>query len=355
MRIACLIALGVLAGIALAAGCQSPGTQRQDEVAQAWQRGPEQDAPRSATARRSGRRFSPDSPVAVVNDRTITWGALQGLLISSHGLSALQQLILLTLAEDLAEAEKVTVTDADVQAEYDRALGNIVPERDEAGRRLERGQRQAQLQRLLEDRAVSQEEFRLNMRVNALLRKVAEGHVQAGEADVQAEYKLRYGERVQIRHIQMPTLREINEVVQHLAEGEDFAAVARAYSKNMLTGPDGGLLPAFTYVDATVPAALREAAFRLQPGQTSKAIKVEGEYHVIKMEQRRPAQPIGLDAVREELDDQVRDRLVREKMKQMRDAMVARCSIRILDAELRRAYNEGREKLTGPLPPAARP
>jgi foldase protein PrsA len=355
VRTGCLMALGILAGITLATGCQSAGTQRQDEVAQAWQHGPQPDGQRSATARRSSQRFNPDSPVAVVNGRTITWGALQALLVSSHGLSALQQLILLTLAEDLAAGEQITVNDLDVQAEYDRALGDIVPQRDEAGRPLDPKQRQAELQRLIEGRGISQEEFRLNMRVNALLRKVAERHVQVGEADVQAEYKLRYGERVQIRHIQMPTLREINQVVQRLADGEDFSAVARTYSKNMLTGPDGGLLPAFTYVDASVPAALREAAFRLQPGQTSKPIKIEGEYHVIKLERRIPAQPIELAAVRDELKDQVRDRLVREKMKQMRDAMVSRCSIRVLDADLRRAYNEGREKLTGPLPPAARP
>jgi peptidyl-prolyl cis-trans isomerase D len=193
------------------------------------------------------------------------------------------------------------------------------------------------------------------MRARALLRKLAERQVRPTDADVRAEYELRYGQRVQIRHIQVPTLQETTEINRLLAAGQSFEQVARAHSRNLATAQDGGLLPAFAYVDPSVPATLREAAFELTPGQISKPIKVNEEYHILKLEQRLPGGQVSLEQVRAALEASVRDRLVAEKMRQLRDAMVARCRIRILDADLRRAYNENRKTLEGPLPPPARP
>lgn len=340
---------------AILAGCQSSTPRQYEQVSKAWESGPGPQGPAGRPAKQSARWPAPDSAVAVVNDRVITWGELHDLLMSSRALSALQQLILLTLAEDLAQAEKVTVSEREVEAEYERALGEIYAGQQAETGRLERMARQALLAQLLEQRGLSQEEFRLTMRVNALLREIAAGHVQVRESDVEAEYQLRYGERVEVRHIQMATLQEINEVSRRLDEGEDFAAVARACSQNLLTASQGGLLPAFAYLDPTVPDALREAAFSLQPGQVSMPIRVQGEYHVLKLERRLGPEAVPLDQVRAQLEAQVTDRLVREKMRQLRDAMIRRCQIRILDAELRQAYNQRRSQLQGPLPPPARP
>jgi parvulin-like peptidyl-prolyl isomerase len=211
------------------------------------------------------------------------------------------------------------------------------------------------LARLLEDRGLSDAEFRLSMRVNALLRKIAERRIEITDETLRAEHELQHGERVRIRHIQMPSLQEINEAHNRLLAGESFAAVARAYSKNVLTSADGGLLPPFTYVDPEVPPVMREIAFQLQAGEVSKPFRVDDSYQIIRVEERLPASSRGLESTRGELSEQLRERLVRERMKKLRDAMITQCRIRILDAQLRRAYNDRREQLTAPMPPPAQP
>jgi parvulin-like peptidyl-prolyl isomerase len=96
------------------------------------------------------------------------------------------------------------------------------------------------------------------------------------------------------------------EARQRAVAGEDFAELARELSEGP-TAEKGGDLDFFTH-GQTAPT-FANAAFALQPGGISPVVRTEYGYHVIKVEERRPARHIPLD----EVSDHVKNLLVQQK------------------------------------------
>jgi peptidyl-prolyl cis-trans isomerase C len=93
--------------------------------------------------------------------------------------------------------------------------------------------------------------------------------------------------------------RERAEAARKRAEGgEDFAALATELSEGP-SAPNGGDLGFFSADRMVKPFA--EAAFALEPGAISQVVETQYGYHVIKVEERRPASTQSLDEVREPL------------------------------------------------------
>jgi parvulin-like peptidyl-prolyl isomerase len=78
--------------------------------------------------------------------------------------------------------------------------------------------------------------------------------------------------------------------------GEDFAQLAQEFSEGT-DAESGGDLGFFTR--RTTLEEIAEAAFALEPGQVSGAIRSRFGYHVIKVEERLPAQQKSFDEVRD--------------------------------------------------------
>jgi len=96
-----------------------------------------------------------------------------------------------------------------------------------------------------------------------------------------------------------------------LAEGSDFAAIAREHS----TGPSaikGGDIGIFTH--DRMAEEFSETAFAMEPGDTSKPVRSKFGWHIIKVAGKWPAGELPLSA----LEDQIRDRLRQRKLHQGR-------------------------------------
>jgi peptidyl-prolyl cis-trans isomerase C len=74
--------------------------------------------------------------------------------------------------------------------------------------------------------------------------------------------------------------------------GEDFAELARELSQGP-SAPDGGDLGFFTYQQMVPPFA--EAAFALEPGEISPVVRTNFGFHVIKVEEKKPAVTLSLE------------------------------------------------------------
>ena len=119
------------------------------------------------------------------------------------------------------------------------------------------------------------------------------------------------------RHILVTSEAAAREVIAKLDEGADFAELAKESS----TGPSGaqdGDLGYFT-ADQMVPE-FSVAAAKLDPGQYTKdPVQTQFGWHVIKVEDRRTAEPSGF----EEVEPQLREEMAREAaaaiFKQLRD------------------------------------
>ncbi|MCI0570979.1 MAG: peptidylprolyl isomerase [Myxococcaceae bacterium] len=149
--------------------------------------------------------------------------------------------------------------------------------------------------------------------------------VKVSDEDLKAEYA-RYARaegadfEVHARHILLPVKRgapaaeveETRKKVQTFAEqarmpGADFAALARRESKDGAAKSGGDL--GFFGRGVMVPEFER-AAFSLEPGKVSDAVRTPFGWHVIKVEERRAVDVKPFDEVKEEL----RERLGSQQM-----------------------------------------
>lgn len=92
-----------------------------------------------------------------------------------------------------------------------------------------------------------------------------------------------------------------------LAAGADFAALARQYSEDEGSKPSGGDLGFFPR--GRMVEEFTQAAFALQPGGVSAPVKSQFGYHVIKVEERRPAGQRSIEEVRESIRTNLADGL----------------------------------------------
>ena len=75
----------------------------------------------------------------------------------------------------------------------------------------------------------------------------------------------------------------LSEVQARLArEGSDFATIARQFSEDSITAPDGGVLQNVERFDYRLPAAICRAAWQLQDGQVSDVIETQYGWHIVK-------------------------------------------------------------------------
>ncbi len=318
-------------------------TQRRNEPSAPAERRPATAGP-SRTPNRPPRpepTASTSDVIASVDHHPILRDELVALLLESRGAEVLEQLVALKAAESAAAARGITVTEVDVQAEYDRALRKLVdPLADLGPGAADRNEAERSLDTVLTERGLSRREYMLSVRLNAVLRRLAELDLVIDEADLRAAFDAENGERVEVRHIQLASPREASEIAARLAEGAEFADLARRHSANGLSAPRGGLLEAFSAGDERVPPLLREAAFRLEAGQVSSVLRVGPWHHILRLERRLPAGSLRYEDQREAVRARLRDRLAEPRMQRLYAEIFRKAQVRIHDPLLRDAFEK---------------
>ncbi|MEM4723704.1 MAG: peptidylprolyl isomerase [Candidatus Hadarchaeum sp.] len=100
-------------------------------------------------------------------------------------------------------------------------------------------------------------------------------------------------EQIHARHILVDTEEEAQKVKERLQAGEDFAALAKELSKDTASASEGGDLGWFPR--GMMVTEFEEAAFALEPGQTSDIVKTIYGYHIIQLIERDPNRPLDED------------------------------------------------------------
>jgi foldase protein PrsA len=282
-------------------------------------------------------RAADGDALAVVNGQPISRKEVVDKLIETHGLAVLQQMIALDLAKQETQRRGLTVTAADIQDQFDRALAEIVPTSDAQGVALTPESKQQALERILQERCLTMPEFRMAMERNAHLRKLVESDFTVDESTLREEFARLYGEKVEVRHIQLAAndTRALNEALDELSHGTDFAEVARRISINQESAARGGLMEPFTFTDKDIPAALRDYAFSLSVGQVSAPLQTGQYVHILKLERRIPPSDVKFEDVRLEVERQLRARVERKKMNELITRLFQQAKIRVLDPKLK--------------------
>lgn len=319
----------------------SPGASR-TQGAEAPSRGAGQsNAPPATPAAAKADPANPDDVVAYVGDRPIGKSRMVELLLASHGVGMLEQVIVYEKARSIAAEKGIAVTQGDVDAEYERGLRRLLsPLQAEQGAEFNRPEAERILGEVLSSRNISRDEYMLGVQRNAYLRALVRANMTFTEDQLRQEHARMTAPQTQIRHIQLRSLTEAERIQSLLSGGADFAQVARDYSANLRTGPAGGLLRPFDAADADVPAALRDAAFRLQPGEVSNPLRIDDWYHILKLERRFQDPPQPLESVRGDLENRIAERMIEPAMQTLYMSLFDQADIRIVDPVLKREFGK---------------
>jgi peptidyl-prolyl cis-trans isomerase C len=105
-------------------------------------------------------------------------------------------------------------------------------------------------------------------------------------------------------HILVPTQEEAQAILERVNAGEDFATLAQELSQDPGSGPNGGELGWFA--EGMMVPEFEQGVAGLEAGQVSAPIQSDFGWHVIKLNETRLQQAPALDAVRGEIEAQVR-------------------------------------------------
>jgi len=334
---------------------RSPGRT----VADAWQAPPVDtwtpDAlpPRQREIDEPANAPSAAQAAAVVNGARVDAARLNAILYEGRGAEVLEQLAVLEAARQRAAAIGIQVNPADIESERRLSLQRLQGSlQDVSGPKTSPDAEAALLETVLAQRKISRREFELFVERNAYLRRIAMPGVVVSEADLEAEFRLRYGERVHVRHIQLATPAQVERAQSDLRAGLAFAEAALRHSANTASAAEGGRLDPFTADDPRVPEGFRRAAFALSPGEASAPVRVGRWLHIIRVDRREPAMDVSMAAVRAELETAVRQRLAEDAMQDLFNELLDSVDVEVIEPTLRRAWEDRRGRQSGGAPAA---
>lgn len=248
--------------------------------------------------------------------------------------AALDELIHEELLWQQAQRENRIASDDDVE----RALAQAVERAGSRERFLNGIARQGF------DEAGYRRHVRRMLSADLAAQRLVDGRVQVPDAEVEAFYRanaqtFEQPERVLVREIMLhvppdadaearnAARQRMQAVATQLAAGADFAELARRYSQHPTRQWGGAHDPV---ARGQLAPALDDVAFALRPGQTSGIVETADGLHLLRVDERRPAQTVPLEAVRERIREHLLATRGRQALERELAALRARSRVEIL-------------------------
>ena len=209
--------------------------------------------------------------LATVNGKPITRADLVRQMRESRGPTVLLQMIDEKLIDQAAAAQKLTATPEQLKNRMDQAEASVGSRKD--------------LEAKLQQRGISLEQFQQELVHDIYLAQIIRGETKTTDEDVQAYYKqfakdFKRGDRVQARMMLFETRENADAVSTALGAGGDFEGLAKSFSTDPATAPNGGNMGTIERKDFN--AAITDAAFAQKDGQVSKPFKVPDGWCIVQ-------------------------------------------------------------------------
>lgn len=243
--------------------------------------------------------------VAEVNGEVITKDEFYQELLKAGGKQLLDRLIEQKLIQQAAKEKGVTVSDQQVQEKLDEMKEQFGGE--------------ASFQLYMAQFGITEDLLKQDIRNQLLVEGILGPEIEISEEEMKSyfeENKAMFDEpeQVRARHILVETEEKAQEVLAKLERGESFESLARQYSTDEGTKDNGGDLGYFGR--GVMVAEFEEAAFSLKPGETSRPVKTQYGYHIIKVEDYKEARPAEFEEKKEEIEEALRQEKVASKMEE---------------------------------------
>ena len=237
--------------------------------------------------------------VASVDGEKIKKDEVYDILAAQYGSSVVNTLINNKVIELEAEKEKVKVTEKEIQAELDSFIESYGGEET--------------FNAALEQSGITLEYFKTDIENFLKVEKILKPSIKITEDEMKEyfeENKDSYAqeEQVQASHILVEDEKTAKEIEKKLADGEDFAELAKEYSTDTASAENGGELGYFG--SGEMVEEFEKVAFSTPVGEISDPVKTDYGYHIIKVTDKKEAK----EAVYEDNKKAVEQALFDEKL-----------------------------------------
>jgi len=217
--------------------------------------------------------------IVTVNGQQISHSAFDTKLEGSQaGKGVLNQLIQSDLIDQYATENHINLSSADIDAEEAKLKARFP---------------NGQFDMIVKQQGLTEAGVRDILKQQLVLQQaVAKRIPPITDAQVAAFFKQNHAaldkpEQVRARHILVPDLKTAQMVEAKLKAGGDFAALAKQYSADPASKDKGGELGFFGHGQMVQP--FDAAAFSLPVGKISEPVKSPFGYHIIQVEEKKPA------------------------------------------------------------------
>ena len=232
--------------------------------------------------------------------------------------AVLDQLVLLRIQTQHGSQLGIQIT----PAEIDTAITNI---------REDNRMSEEVLARLLQERGMTQEEYRRDIeaqiRLSKLVQREIRSKITVTDAEIGAwfiEHRKEWSrpEKIRIRHLLVPlpaeaTAEEIetartraNDLSGQVKGGTDFAVLVRAETPGAKSDAD---LVSGEMARGELFPALEAAAFALPVGGVSAPVQSPAGFHLVQVVEKTPAYEPGIEEVRASIEQKIAERKTRDR------------------------------------------
>jgi len=216
--------------------------------------------------------------IATVNDQHITKATFDQRLESSPtAKQVLTQLVQQALIDQYAKDQNVVIAQGDIDKKEAEIKSRYPP---------------GQFNQILQQQGLTEADVQIILRQQLIIEKFVAPQVHVSDKDIKAYFDKNHAtldkpEQVRARHILVADEKTADMIEAKLKAGGNFAALAKQYSTDPSTKVKGGELGFFGPGQMVAP--FQAAAFALPVGGISAPVKSPFGWHVINVEEKKPA------------------------------------------------------------------
>jgi foldase protein PrsA len=181
-----------------------------------------------------------------------------------------------------------------------------------------------------------EEAIRKMVKLDLLRQKAAMKDVKVTEEELKKYYD-EYKPKIKASHILVDDEKTAREIKEKLEKGEDFAKLAKEYSKDTGSAANGGDLGWFG--PGKMVKEFEDAAYSLKVGEISDPVKTDYGYHIIKVTDKEEKK--SFEEMKDEIEFEVkRSKLDQTKVQSELEKLMKKADVKVKDESLKGALEE---------------
>jgi foldase protein PrsA len=264
--------------------------------------------------------------IASVNGQNISQADFQNKLESTpQAKSILNQLVQTALVDQYAKDNNVNIPDADVQKREDD-----IKSKYPAG----------QFDQILKAQNLTDDDVKKILRQQIVIEKAVDANIKITDADITKYLSANHAtldtaEQVRAKHILVASPALAAEIESKLKSGAKFEDLAKQYSTDPSSKDKGGELGFFS--KGQMVPAFQDAAFSQKIGVVGPPVHSPFGYHIIVVEEKKPAQVATLANSKEKIEDILKKQQEQQQFPIFLQGLRAKANIQIFDDKLKDA------------------